>query len=481
MPDTSAPARYASLAREAFAEVTVDKGLMRSLRLEEQGIPTFVAEWLVDRELRKNPGATTAALDAGVRAFVAEHLPRKEQKEMLRNRLFNGEVLSVLDNFRATVDLKRGRQLVEIPSLDEKGEVDPSILTQYEGLLGGGLWGAGKLVYVGPNGSEKGAVWLRAFNPLQAADVDPGYYRAQRGRFDVAEWSALMVSSMGYNPDVYDTPRLRTLLLTRLLPLVQKRLNLIELAPKGTGKSFVFSNLSRHSRIVSGGKVSPAVLFYDNRTNAPGLLTRFDTLVFDEAQTISFDNPGEVVGILKDYMESGRFTRGNQKASADCGVVFLGNIEMGYDGRPLRTVYFEALPDFLQETAFIDRLHGFLPGWEIPKIQSDSPADGVALKADYFSEILNQLREDGSYDAYVETHAMLSGAGASTMRNVTAIKRLAAGYLKLFFPDLNPTPEEFETYCLHPAVELRQRVCEQLATLDPGEFAPTRVEGSFKA
>ena len=467
---------YEPIAREAFAEVVVDKGLTRSLRLEEQGIPTFVAEWLADRELRRQPEASLAELDAGVRAFVAEHLPRKEHKELLRNRLFNGDVLSVLDNFRATVDLKRGRQLVEIPSLDEKGEVDPSVLSQYEGLLAGGLWGAGKLVYVGPTAGEKGAVWLRAFNPLQAADVDPAYYRAQRRRFSTEDWSALMVSSMGYNPAVYDTPRLRTLLLTRLLPLVQRRLNLIELAPKGTGKSFVFSNLSRHARVVSGGKVSPAVLFYNNSTNAPGLLTRYDTLVFDEAQTISFDNPGEVVGILKDYMESGRFTRGRQKASADCGVVFLGNIEMGYNGRPLRSVYFEALPSFLQETAFIDRLHGFVPGWEIPKIQADSPATGVALKADYFSEVLHGLRSDGSYDSFVEAHMELSGPGASTMRNVTAIKRLAAGYLKLFFPDQSPTPEEFEAYCLKPAAELRQRVCEQLANLDPGEFSTTAIE-----
>ena len=472
----SHPLPYESLARQTFAEVTVNKGLMRALRLEEQGIPTFVAEWLVDRELRRSPGASVAVLDAGVRAFVAEHLPRKEQKEVLRNRLLGGEVLTVLDAFRATVDLGRERQWIEIPSLDERGRVDPSILVENEGLLAGGLWGAGKLAYASPTEKEAGAVWLRAFNPLQAADVDPAYYRAQRGRFGIEDWSALMVSSMGYNPAVYDTPRLRTLLLTRLLPLVQRRLNLIELAPKGTGKSFVFSNLSRHARVVSGGKVSPAVLFYNNSTNAPGLLTRYDALVFDEAQTISFDNPGEVVGILKDYMESGRFTRGRQKASADCGVVFLGNIEIGGDGRPLRPVYFEALPSFLQETAFIDRLHGFIPGWEIPKIQSDSPATGVALKADYFSEVLHHLRDDGSYDAYVEAHMRLSGTGSNTMRNVTAIKRLAAGYLKLFFPDKAPTPEEFEAYCLRPAVELRQRVCEQLASLDAGEFAPTSIK-----
>ena len=325
---------YERLVTECFAEVAVEKAIARNLRLEEQGIPTFVAEWLIDRDLRRNSEQSTEQLQERISAFIQEHLPRKEQKEVLRNRLSNGEVLRILDNFRVSVDLKQNRRRLEIPSLDEKGEIESHILEQYEALLQGGLWGAGSLVYERPNqtASGKGEVWLRSFKPLQAADIDLEYYKEKRSSLSLEYWTAMLINSMGYNPNVYSSHYQQINLLTRLLPLVQKRINLIELAPKGTGKSFVFTNLSRYGRIISGGKTSPAVLFYNNSTNTPGLLTRYDVVVFDEAQTISFDNPGEVVGILKDFMESGRFTRGAQMASADCGIAFLGNIVIGANG-----------------------------------------------------------------------------------------------------------------------------------------------------
>lgn len=478
--NSSTELSYEPIAKEAFYEVIIDKQLVRSLRLEDQGIPTFVGEWLIDRERQRLASDDLEALREHVYAFVAEHLPRKDQKEVLRNRLFNGEVLMLLDQFRASVNLARGRLQVEVPSLDERGEVDPTVLEQFKGLLQGGMWGAGKLVYQPPANPprDKGAVWLRGFKPLQAADIDLEFFKAQRKLFSLEQWIALIINSMGYNPSVYATPRVRTLLLTRLLPLIQRRLNLMELAPKGTGKSFIFSNLSRHARLISGGKVSPAVLFYNNSTNTPGLLTAYDTVVFDEAQTIAFDNAGEMVGILKDYMESGRYTRGKQKVAADAGVAFLGNIPIGSDGRPQRRVLFDELPDFLRETAFIDRIHGLIPGWDIPKVQRDSPAERTALKADYFSEVLHRLRDEGEYDAFTEQHVRLSGAGANNMRNTTAIKRLATGYLKLLFPDLSVQKEQFETYCLQPAIELRQRVCDQLAILDD-EYKTTNISGSM--
>lgn len=475
-------ATYDALVRDAFAEVAIEKSISRELRLEDEGIPTFVAEWLIDREQRRAAGRSPEDMRENIHAFIREHLPRKEQKEVLRNRLSNGEVLRILDNFRVTVDLKKNRRRLVIPSLDEVGEIETHLLEQFEGLLQGGLWGAGRLVYERPErtASRKGEVWLREFKPLQAADVDLDYYKEQRSRFSIEQWIALLVNSMGYNPTVYNTREQQIHLLTRLLPLVQRRLNLIELAPKGTGKSFVFSNLSRYARIISGGKTSPAVLFYNNSTNTPGLLTRFDVVVFDEAQTIAFDNPGEVVGILKDFMESGRYTRGNQMASSDCGIVFLGNIEIGFHGHPVRKVLFEELPSFLRETAFIDRIHGLLPGWELPKIRRDSPARRLALKADYFGEVLHRLRNDGAYDSFVSTHAKLVGPGSDNMRNSNAIQRLATGYLKLFFPNLRANPHEFETYCLKPAIRLRQIICDQLSILD-SEYKPASIDGTFLA
>ena len=151
---------------------------------------------------------------------------------------------------------------------------------------------------------------------------------------------------------------------------------------------------------------------------------------------------------------------------------------MGLTGRPARRVLFDELPPFLRETAFIDRLHGLLPGWELPKIRRDSPACSLALKADYFGEILHRLRDDGSYDVYVESHARLIGPGAENMRNSKAIHRLTAGYLKLFFPDLRVTAKEFELYCLQPAIRLRLLICNQLSILD-AEYGVANIEGHY--
>lgn len=485
MNDMKGPAETRSLDRlikDNFEEVAVNKGLVRRLNLEEQGIPTFVAEWLIEKEKKESKNKGTKNIDKNVQQFIKKHLPSKYQKQSIKNSLQEGSRVKILDKFKVEINLKDDTKEAVIPSIDEKGKVSNSVVDKYEGLLEGGMWGAGELVYERPTSSSAndGAVRLDKFIPLQAADVNLNYYRETRSEFSTEEWICLLLRSMGYSPDFYDDEKTRIWLLTRLLPLVQKRINLIELGPKGTGKSFIFSNFSRYSRVISGGKTSPAVLFYNKNTNRPGLITQYDVLVFDEAQTISFTNPDEVVGILKDYMESGKFTRGNKRASSDCGVVFLGNVEIGEDGYPTDQILFNHLPEFLRKAAFITRIHGILPGWEIPKIGNQSPTTTTALKADFFSEILKRLRNEGDYDSYVNTYVHLDGEGAGNLRNNRAIKRLAAGYMKLFFPDLNPAPDEFKKYCLEPAISLRRKVCDQLRMIDPGEYGVVSIDGRFE-
>jgi ATP-dependent Lon protease len=262
-------------------------------------------------------------------------------------------------------------------------------------------------------------------------------------------------------------------MLTRLVPLVQERVNLIELAPKGTGKSFVFLNLSRYARLISGGKVTAAALFYNNATRQPGLLSHYDVVVFDEAQTLSFDNPGEIIGVFKDYLESGSFARGGtQKIESGAGIVLLANIPLDEHKRPLRDNWFAELPPFLHETAFIDRIHGVLPGWELPRIQETSIATGIGFKADYFGDVLHHLRYRAGYEQLVQQHNTISGT--TDRRDITAITRLAAGFCKLLFPHGEVSGSDFAAYCLKPAVELRQNVRNQLSLLDP-EYARVRM------
>lgn len=466
--------RLENKAKEIFGEVCIDKGLFLKSGMLARSIPTFVAEWILDRFCPE--GVLSEEILSKINKFIEEHLPRKEQKEQIKNSLMKGENITVIDHFSAYIDLGRNLRRVHIPCIDEDGYIESHLIDQYPNLLGGGLWGAGTLSYHPPGASglsTGGQVWLAEFKSLQVAALDLDYYCQERGEFTLNEWRELLVNSMGYNPPAY-TPKQQLILLTRLIPIIEPRVNLIELAPKGTGKSFVYQNLSRYSRVISGGKVTAAVLFYNLLTNTPGLLTQYDVVVFDEVQTISFDNPGEVIGVLKDYLESGRYTRGRQLVTADAGVVLLGNVPMSSSRMPLETIWFGHLPQFFQETAFIDRLHGFIPGWELPRITVEAPAKGIGFKADFFAEVLHALRDRGNFSEYVSTHLKI--IGTDDMRDKKAIERLATGYSKLLFPNLQLSQSEFHKYCIEPAVALRQLIRDQLSNMD-AEYKVITIAG----
>jgi ATP-dependent Lon protease len=197
-------------------------------------------------------------------------------------------------------------------------------------------------------------------------------------------------------------------------------------------------------------------------------------VVFDEAQTISFDNPGEVIGVLKDYLESGRYTRGRQLATADAGVMLLGNVPIASSGKPSEGTIFRKLPEFLQETAFIDRIHGLIQGWELPRITTKAPARGIGFKADFFAEVLHALRNRGGYAEYTSSNMKIMGT--DDMRDKKAIERITSAYLKLLYPDLQLTKAEFEKYCIEPAIKLRQGIRDQLANMDP-EYKVVSIRG----
>lgn len=452
--------KYQEKAKEVFGEVCIDKSLVQQMGFE-RNIPNYVAEWLIDRHCTK--GELDDQAKNKIRDFVNNHLPSKRQKELLRNRLLNGESLVILDGFSVSIDLKTGKRKLKIPSLDiNDAYIEKFIVDNYSLLLCGGIWGAGKLTYHPGEEKREGEIWLTDFKPMQVGKIDINYYCESRSYFTLDEWRSLLLNSIGYSPSAF-SPSQQFLLLVRLLPVVQNRINLIELSPKGTGKSWIYINLSSYVRMVSGGKVTPAVLFYNNATNVPGLLVKHDVVVLDECQSISFENPGEVIGILKGFLEAGYFTRGKQKITSEAGIVMLGNIPIESSGRPRSENLFENLPEFLRETAFIDRLHGVLPGWELPKFNSNMISRGIGYKSDFFAEVLHILRDRAGYLEHIQNNCAIN---SDSIRDKIAIWRLAAGFLKLLFPDLNVTQEELYEFCLKPAVSLRQRIRNQLTLLD---------------
>lgn len=464
--------RYEEKAHKLFGEVCVNKALVHEAGFGTRSIPAFVSEWIVTRH------ASNGVLDDEarhrIRTFLNRHLPTRDQKEQLKAQLQSGEALTILDQFNITVDLQRNELWLGIPCLDErKAGIERHIADEYPLLFGSGVWGVGKLQYRPPGPLRKeGQISMVDFRPMQNAKLDLDLYCEQRAAFELDEWRELLIASMGYNPDAYTIPQ-QMLLLTRLLPLVQERLNMIELAPKGTGKSFVFLNLSRYARLVSGGKISAAALFYNNASRQPGLLTHYDLVVFDEAQSLSFSNPGEVIGVLKDYLESGSFARGGvHKVEASAGLMILANIPLDEIKRPLHENLFRELPEFLGETAFIDRIHGILPGWELPRIEQSFIATSVGFKADYFGDVLHHLRTRAGYEQIVQQRSTITGT--NDRRDIVAITRLAAGYCKLLFPHGELTDDDFVEYCLRPAISLRQRVRDQLSLLDP-EYVRVKI------
>jgi ATP-dependent Lon protease len=299
---------------------------------------------------------------------------------------------------------------------------------------------------------------------MQSGKVNLKQLIAAREQFTTREWIAFILRAMGYEPFAYSEAEQNNLIL-RLLPLVQNNLNMMELAPKGTGKSFIYSNLSRHVYLNSGGGLTPAQLFKNLNTKAVGLLAKNDVLVLDEGQSISFKGVDDIHAKFKDYLESGHYTIGGDKITSECGLMILANISIGYDNLPTRKDYISHLPEMFNDSALIDRFHGIIAGWEIPRFETANSAQGLGMKADVFGEYLHQLRTVSATEFPFGQCPVLAGDS----RDTKAVERLAKALSKLLL--LNPDHADYENYVLTPAKNLRQRVRSQLAELDPHEFS----------
>ena len=250
---------------------------------------------------------------------------------------------------------------------------------------------------------------------------------------------------------------------------VEPNINMIELAPKGTGKSYVFGNLSKYGWLVSGGVVSRAKLLYDMQRKTPGLLKLYDFVALDEIETIKFTDENEIQGALKNYLESGTYTVGDYRGVSNSGLILLGNIQLNEYYRPMNNSYFSGLPMIFKSSALLDRFHGFIEGWDLVRITEDIKVRGQTLNVEYFSEILHKLREIGDYTMIVDE--MLDIPKNADTRDVKAVIKLTTAYLKLLFPHVKSkedvSKEDFHKYCLTPAIYKRSVIRKQLSMIDP--------------
>lgn len=460
MSDPLSPEKLDEKAKTVFGRLAIDKRRLPSSQLNRRNIPAYVAEWVLDSLAPGDGPVTPEELDK-IQAWADRFLPLPNEAKVIKNRLLNGEVVRVLTPVEVEIILtKRAKERLaqlKLLGLDEI-QINDGIVDAYPDLLKQGMWGVVELT------DTQEGIALTSFKPMQAS-VNLRLFKEKREAFTLDEWRALLLNSMGYNPWKFDELE-KTYLICRLLPIVEKNLHLLELAPKGTGKSYLYENINPRVRLVSGGNISPAVLFVNNASGQWGLLARFAVVVLDEVQTLKFEKPQEIVGGLKGFLANARLTRGGlYETSSPASLVMLANILLDSEQRPVLSPLIKELPEFLQETAFLDRLRGILPGWKIRKLSGDSFAQGMGLKSDFFGDALLALREDVSANEYASRNIILAGE-KRYKRNEDAVRLMASGLMKLQFPHGKISPEEFDVYCLRPAIEMRQLVWDQLYTLD---------------
>lgn len=441
--------------------------------------PRYVTEFLCARYVSPgNPAEGQARIDR----IIQDRYADSSAKELIRHRIRERGSYALLGELKVRYDAGRDMYWADIPAIGElKARIAPAVLDRYQDiLLTSGAWGTIDIEHDTQfkMGSTFFPFLVSEFTPFQISRVSLDEFIELREQFTDQEWLDLLVQSIGFNPARFDD-RAKWLMLLRLVPFVESNYNLIELGPRETGKTYTYRNTSSKSFVVSGSRVTVASLFYNVAANRNGILLLKDVVFFDEIAHAEFDDSVTTLSMLKDFMQTGRFSRSGREFSSLASIVLGGNIDCDMVRRsPSRRYlhFFEPLPEELQDTAFLDRIHAYLPGWEMPKIEPDNYADGYGFITDYLAEIFNRLRKR-NFQAIVEAASDLTGLGE---RDRTAVKKTAGGMLKLLYPHRTlDTIREYELApCLALANECRTRVLEQLAVILPGEFANRRVSAA---
>ncbi|HUY33363.1 MAG TPA: BREX system Lon protease-like protein BrxL [Pirellulales bacterium] len=433
--------------------------------------PRFVLEYLVSRYVQADdplPGQRK------IDRILSEHYTESSKKELIKSAIKEKGEYTLLGQLVVRLEAGKDHYWADVPALGENTvRVSQKVLTQFgEILLTSGAWGTMTVEYDATYEikSRKYPFYIREFTPFQVTRLDLDEYISKRPLFDDDEWLDLLVQTVGFNPANLDR-RTKWLMLLRLVPFVESNYNLMELGPQQTGKTFTYRNTSSRAFVVSGGKATPATLFYHGAAKRLGVVATKHVVYFDEISKTKFEDAEASISTFKDYMQTGIFTRMGQEFRASASIVLGGNIEVVLEEkRPSRKYphLFAVLPVELQDTAFLDRLHGYLPGWEIPVINPMNYAPGYGFMSDYFAEILAEFRRR-NYQTHVAAQLTFRGMN---QRNEDAVKKTVAGMLKLLYPHYAPgeVPAALLEEVLAFAVEMRKRVTDQLAVMKPDEF-----------
>ena len=457
---------YEQRLKETFQGRIVRKDLTKKIK-EGANVPVYVLEFLLGQYCSSDDPETIENGVATVKRILEENFVRPDEAQKVLSKLRSNGSHTVIDMVTVRLDLKRNTYIAEFSNL---GVNDIPIADEYpekfDRLLCGGIWCIVQLSYEYVEEARKSAaIQITKLTPIQMPHVDLEEIKQGRTEFTKGEWLDLMLRSIGMEPDAL-TYREKWLLLTRMLPLVENNFNLCELGPRSTGKSHLYKEISPNSILVSGGQTTVANLFYNMGRKTVGLVGLWDCVAFDEVAGIRFkDKDG--VQIMKDYMASGSFARGKEEKAASASMVFVGNINQSVDVLLKTSSLFDPLPPEMgTDTAFLDRIHCYLPGWEIPKFRPEHFTNSYGFISDYLAEFIRELRKvqyGDALDKYFKLGKNLN------QRDTIAVRRMVDGYLKLMYPNGEFTKDELEEI-LRMALEMRRRVKEQLKKLGGMEF-----------
>ncbi|BBM60480.1 predicted ATP-dependent Lon-type protease [Leptotrichia hongkongensis] len=449
-----------------FSGKIVRKDLTKKIK-EGANVPVYVLEYLLGMYCSSTNDEDIEEGLKTVKKILAENYVRPDEAEKIKSKLRENASYTVIDKVTVKLNLRENRYEAEFSNLALKGiPISDAYPSKYERLLGGGIWSIVQLEYFYDEGDKnRNPVTIRKLTPVQMPEIDFEEFKQMRENFTDEEWIDIILRSTGMEPDKFNE-RVKWLHLARLIPLVENNYNFCELGPRGTGKSHVYKEISPNSILVSGGQTTVANLFYNMGKGTMGLVGLWDCVAFDEVAGIKFkDQDG--VQIMKDYMASGSFARGKEEKNATAGMVFVGNINQSVDILLKTSHLFDPFPDVMgQDTAFLDRMHCYLPGWEIPKYRPEFFTDNYGFITDYYAEIMRELRKISYSDAHDKYFRL---GNQLNQRDVIAVKRTVSGMIKLVYPHGKFKKKDVEKI-LRFSLEMRRRVKEQLKKIGGMEF-----------
>lgn len=452
--------------RQQFDGRIVRKDLTKKIK-EGANVPVYVLEFLLGQYCSTDDPEIIAEGVENVKRILADNFVRPDEAQKILSVLRERGSFTVIDKLTVKLNIKEDRYEAEFSNLGIKGiPIEAAYPSKFDRLLCGGIWCIVQMEYEYVEEDKRASpIRIRKLTPIQMPHIDIDEVKNGRKAFTKDEWITIMLRSTGMEADKF-SKRVKWLLLARMLALVENNFNYCELGPRSTGKSHIYKEISPNSILVSGGQTTVANLFYNISTKQVGLVGMWDCVAFDEIAGITFkDKDG--VQIMKDYMASGSFARGKEEKSAKASMVFVGNINQDVPVLLKTSHLFEPFPEAMaHDTAFLDRMHCYIPGWEIPKFRPDSFTNDYGFITDYLSEFLRELRKESYGDALDKYFRLGSNLN---QRDTIAVRKMVSGFVKLLYPDGVFGKEDIREI-LTFALEMRRRVKEQLKKIGGMEF-----------